>query len=62
MRVQQTTLADALRRNSRTNCIKMDIEGSELDILPEVWHPKRIQCLVVEYSFPVDASVTNFGG
>ena len=58
MRFQQTTLADALRRNSRTNCINMDIEGSELDILRRSGIPKRIQrtqCLVVG----VDASVTN---
>ena len=38
----------------------MDIEGSKLEILHQAHIPKRIECLVFEYSFSIDASVANF--
>lgn len=38
----------------------MDIEGAELEILHSFVFPRRIQCLVFEYSFSVDPRVSFF--
>ena len=52
--ITKTSFDDMLRANPRINCIKMDIEGTELEILHEATFPKRIRCLVFEYSYSVD--------
>ena len=38
----------------------MDIEGAELEILHQAKLPKRIRCLVFEYSYSVDARMNQF--
>ena len=45
-RLTRISFDDVLRANPRTNCIKMDIEGAELEILHKAALPKRIRCLV----------------
>ena len=50
-RVNRITLDHVLKDNPRTNCFKMDIEGAELEILHQAKFPKRIRCLVFEYSY-----------
>ena len=48
--------------SSGSDCIKMDIEGAEIEIL-ETMKPswlKKIRKLVFEYSFDVDASIPRF--
>ena len=60
IRVNQTKLCSVLAENSQINCIKMDIEGSELEMLQSLLLPARIRCLVFEYSFSVDARVSVF--
>ena len=42
------------------NCIKMDIEGAELEILHKATFPKRIRCLVFEYSYSADPRMSRF--
>jgi hypothetical protein len=45
--------------NHGADCVKMDIEGAEIEIL-EKWRPEGIQKLVFEYSFDVDKSIPRF--
>ena len=53
-RFRCTTLEAVLTAHPQINCMKIDIEGAELDMLKDLdW----IQCLTLEYSFSVDPRV-----
>lgn len=45
-------------------CIKMDIEGAEIDILENLslsdWEKSKVKKLVFEYSFDIDSSIPRF--
>ena len=66
IRGRQTILIDCVgmdtvrQRNPEINCIKMDIEGAEIDILENYDNWDGIDQLVFEYSFDVDASIPRF--
>ena len=53
-------LKDILKKYKDINSIKMDIEGSEIDILKNFKSWKNIEQLVFEYSFDIDKSIPNF--
>ncbi|MFZ4671448.1 MAG: FkbM family methyltransferase [Flavobacterium sp.] len=57
------SILDVLREH-KVDCIKMDIEGAEIDILellkPEDYRNANIQKLVFEYSFDFDKSIPRF--
>jgi hypothetical protein len=63
IRVPAVSIFDALR-TSRADCIKMDVEGAEIDILealkPEDYKKFGIRKLVFEYSFDIDRSIPRF--
>ena len=59
-RINRICLKAVLAKHRRINCMKIDIEGSELAMLAELKIPKRIKCMVVEYSFSVDPAVASF--
>ena len=60
--VQCHTLKSILETYPEINAIKMDIEGSEIDILEhyDFSNFQKIQKLVFEYSFDVDRSIPRF--
>ena len=59
--VRQTySIRACLSRHRQVTAVKLDIEGSELDILEHFTWPKRISLLVVEYSFSNDPDVKRF--
>lgn len=60
--IDKFTLEDFLLEYPNINAIKMDIEGTEIDILENIdWnHFSQIQKLVFEYSFDIDSSIPRF--
>ena len=59
-RVKCTSLDDVLEDHPRINCMKIDIEGNEIDILLNSTFPSRIVCWVFEYSYSVDPRMSTF--
>lgn len=59
IRVPHRNIDDVLQR-WRPTAIKMDIEGSEIDILEHLTDYTGIQKLVFEYSFDIDKSIPRF--
>ena len=57
--IESVSLKDLLHSYPDVNCIKMDIEGAEFDIM-EQYEFKNINKLVVEWSFDFDYSVKRF--
>tara|TARA_Y100000114_G_C11718670_1_gene307319 strand:+ start:264 stop:968 length:705 start_codon:yes stop_codon:yes gene_type:complete len=53
-------LDDILNTYKDINCIKLDIEGSELEILKEEHDFSRIKKMVFEYSFTKDRNMQTF--
>jgi FkbM family methyltransferase len=63
VKVQQKHIHDLLAEHD-FDCIKMDIEGAEIDILetltPEDYQQYGIKKMVFEYSFDIDPSIPRF--
>ena len=53
-------LDDILKEKQDINCIKLDIEGSELEILKHDHDFSNVKKLVFEYSFTKDRKMENF--
>lgn len=62
VRVACVKISDLLKMFPTVNCIKMDIEGAEIDILENIDldNLRQIQKLVFEYSFDIDPSIPRF--
>jgi FkbM family methyltransferase len=62
--IQVQGFKSVLASNSSINCIKMDIEGAEIEILESMtlkdWKNTNINKMVFEYSFDVDSSIQRF--
>ena len=58
--IQCISIDEILKQHQDINCIKLDIEGSELEILKNDHDFSNIKKLVFEYSFTKDRSMENF--
>ena len=60
--VECVALKDILHRNPDIDCIKMDIEGAEIELIENVdlWITPNIKKLVFEWSFDFNTSTTFF--
>lgn len=58
--VTVTTMEAVRNKDPTINAIKMDIEGSEIEILENYHEWNGIDLLVFEYSFDVDSSIPRF--
>ena len=60
MKIKCIKIDDILNQYKDINCIKLDIEGSELEILHNEHDFSNIKKLVFEYSFTKDRDMNNF--
>jgi len=58
--VSVTTMNTVRQKHPAINAVKMDIEGSEIEILENYHDWNGIDLLVFEYSFDVDSSIPRF--